>query len=240
MAGKPGPDPSATVPAMVDAIENAEKPAVTVGDIADALDVSNETIRRHRDELESHPDVSTAKVGRATAYWVEIEDRDKETVEESSPSVGPRQEQSVSDDDGGESGQRGILRRLFTSDGGMPLPGIVLVFLGVALPMIALRRGLDVAIDGLLNMADVYTNAPESIRYPRLGSPAAVWSMTFFSAMVGLVFGVALGILILDPLPVVAYYATTIVLGIGMAGSLVGVVHYWITKPAFGKVGETA
>jgi hypothetical protein len=64
---------------MADAIRESPKRVLTIGDIGDALDVTSETVRRKREQLESHPDVETEKVGRATAYYIvdEIEDPDE-------------------------------------------------------------------------------------------------------------------------------------------------------------------
>lgn len=79
--GKPGRRPAIDAEAMAGAIRESEKRVLTIGDIGDALDVTAETVRRKRDQLESHPDVKTEQVGRATAYYIEDEIEDPDEVD---------------------------------------------------------------------------------------------------------------------------------------------------------------
>lgn len=100
MAQNRGPEAIATVPNMIEAIAEVDKPVLTVGDIADQLGVAAETVRRRREELEAHPDVKTTQVGRARAYWIE------ETDTTSAPSPGSGTQTQSEDED------KGLLERL--------------------------------------------------------------------------------------------------------------------------------
>jgi len=58
----------ATPDEMVSVVRDAEKPLTTV-DIADRVGVTRQTINNYQDDLESHPEVTTANVAGSTTFW---------------------------------------------------------------------------------------------------------------------------------------------------------------------------
>lgn len=228
-----------TPSAVADTVRDVDRPFCTTGDVADRLDVTKQAIRNHHDELAGSASLEWGKVGRQRVYWLaERESPPQEVTSTPEPPAGTGD--TTDGTEPTEEEPMGIIRRLFTgSDDGMAVPGVALLLLGIVLPLIALRRVLDGAIDRLTAASEVYSTAPEGVRFPRFGSPAGVWLMTFLSGMLGLTAGVGLGILFLDPLPVVAQYAVSAVLALGLSGIGIGAWHYWNTKPAIPN-GETA
>lgn len=127
-----------TVDDMVQAIRQADKP-VTAREIAEACDVTRQTISNYRDDLEEDGRIEHGKVGTATAYWLAEEDG---SVNTRPPSDGPGQgrrdgtrdepaKRESADSQEDETGSQGFIQRLFASDG-MDLPGVMLILLLVA------------------------------------------------------------------------------------------------------------
>jgi hypothetical protein len=127
-----------TVDDMVQAIRQADKP-VTAREIAEACDVTRQTISNYRDDLEEDGRIEHGKVGTATAYWLAEEDG---SVNTRPPGDGPRQgrrdgtpdepaKRESADSQEDETGSQGFIQRLFASDG-MDLPGVMLILLLVA------------------------------------------------------------------------------------------------------------
>jgi len=70
------------VEAMAEAVVDAERPLTTT-DIGDRVGVSDQTVRRARDELKADDRIDYGKVGRSTAFWPAVNDEDEgEAAEE--------------------------------------------------------------------------------------------------------------------------------------------------------------
>lgn len=233
---------------VVDALNDSPRPFVTTSDIADYLGVTAQAIRDNASELESHPDIEKGKVAQSSVYWLADSDPPEQVTdhtagrggfEETRPDPEPEPtepdttESETGTDSENESG--GILDRLFAGDG-MALPGVVLILLAVLLPLMALERTLDATIRRLEQTTVAYSDSRERVRIPWFGSPAGVWILTGAAAVVGLVVGVSVGIVILEPAPVVASYAITAVSAFAVAVSLLVGIHTWNTNPAVREI----
>jgi len=224
---------------VADAIRESDRPFVTTGDIAEYLDVTAQAVRNNANHLADHDEIEKGRVAQSSVYWLAKDGKPTEVAEASEPPEPPEKE--YSGDAATHNESKGILERLFaSSDDGMPVPAITLLLLGIVLPLMALSRLLDGAVDRLTKAADVYANNPENVRFPKLGSTAGQWAMTFFSGMLGLTLGVATGIIVFEPVPVVAQYAVSAVLALGGFGTFIGIWHTWNTQPAVNMDGEKA
>lgn len=107
---------------LVDVIQEAEKP-VTEPEIAERYGVSRPSINRYREELQEHPAVEHGKVGRATAYWV--------PEDPGEPPGGGGAAPGGREDSSGGFLER--LRQFSFEDDRIPLPGLMLILVAVAL-----------------------------------------------------------------------------------------------------------
>lgn len=67
---KPGPNPSDSKEATMQALRETELPALTAGDVADRIDYTRKTAGNRLQELEDEGRIESGNIGGNTAYWL--------------------------------------------------------------------------------------------------------------------------------------------------------------------------
>lgn len=106
---------------LVEIVLEADRP-LTEPDIAERYGVSRPSINRHREELQERPEIEHGKVGRAMAYWSKDETP--------APGGGGAPPGEREDSSGGFLER---LRQFSFDDDRIPLPGLMLILVAVAL-----------------------------------------------------------------------------------------------------------
>lgn len=74
---KPGPNKDKSRTAVMETIEDASEPCLSVGMVADRVKFSRRTVHTRLKELEDEGQLTSAEIGGSNAYW--ISETDPET-----------------------------------------------------------------------------------------------------------------------------------------------------------------
>lgn len=218
--------------------EATDPPVMTARMVADRIDVSKVTAARYLDEVVEQYDAQMTTVGRTNIYWAggtapteeQLQDAAGRVERDAVPKNGRPAEDSHTVEERDESGTE-------EEDSRMSLPGLFFLLALTIGPIYFVLALLDGTILNRLRDTLEVSTSESQIQRTRYG-PAGVY-LAVLAAALGLIMGVAVGIVVLNVGAGVAAWAVRITLGVVGMGALGSVVAAYNAMPAWDSPGAT-